>query len=95
MKGERHWLSTTEPLVHLAIVCPSIYDSLLHTSGFRGEDLFKSANKKKELPVAVMFVNGSELNEQSFYRGPTKDASISSRSGIKHGRHRQFLFLIG
>jgi hypothetical protein len=22
-----------------------------------------------------MFVNGSELNEQSFYRGPSKDAS--------------------
>jgi hypothetical protein len=44
-------------------------------SGFRIEDLFKSANKKKELPMAVMFVNGLELNEQSFYRGPTKDAS--------------------
>ena len=44
-------------------------------SGFRGEDLFKSANQKQELPMAAMFVNGSELNEQSFYRGPTKDAS--------------------
>jgi hypothetical protein len=28
-------------------------------SGFRGEDFFKSANQKQELPVAVMFVNGS------------------------------------
>jgi hypothetical protein len=29
-------------------------------SGFRGEDFFKSANQKQELPVATMFVNGSE-----------------------------------
>jgi hypothetical protein len=28
-------------------------------SGFRGEDFFKSANQKKELPVAAMFGNGS------------------------------------
>jgi hypothetical protein len=26
---------------------------------------FKSANQKQELPMAAMFVNGSELNEQS------------------------------
>jgi hypothetical protein len=31
------------------------------SSGFRGEDLKKSANQKKELPVATMFVNGSGL----------------------------------
>jgi hypothetical protein len=31
---------------------------------FRGED-FKSANQKQELPMAAMFVNGSERNEQS------------------------------
>ena len=37
------------------------------TSGFRGEDLFKSAYQKQELPVAAMFVNGSGRNEQ-FYR---------------------------
>jgi hypothetical protein len=35
------------------------------TSGFRGEDLKKSAYQRLELPVAAMFVNGSELNEQS------------------------------
>jgi hypothetical protein len=35
-------------------------------SGFRGEDFFKSANQKQELPVAAMFVNGSGPNEQSF-----------------------------
>jgi hypothetical protein len=34
-------------------------------SGVRGEDFFKSANQKQELPMVAMFVNGSELNEQS------------------------------
>jgi hypothetical protein len=34
-------------------------------SGFRREDLKKSANQKQELPVAAMFVNGSGRNEQS------------------------------
>ena len=37
-------------------------------SGFRGEDLKKSADQKQELPMAVMFVNGSELNQQSLER---------------------------
>ena len=36
--------------------------------GFRGEDFLKSANQKQELPVAVMFVNGSGRNEQSLQR---------------------------
>ena len=35
-------------------------------SGFRGEEFLKSANQKQELPVAAMFVNGSERNEQFF-----------------------------
>jgi hypothetical protein len=34
-------------------------------SGFRAEDLKKSANQKQELPMAAMFVNGSGQNEQS------------------------------
>jgi hypothetical protein len=34
-------------------------------SGFRGEDFFKSADQKQELPVAAMFVNESGRNEQS------------------------------
>jgi hypothetical protein len=38
------------------------------TSGFRGEDLLKSAYQKQELPVAAMFVNGSGRNEQSLKR---------------------------
>jgi hypothetical protein len=33
-------------------------------SSFRGEDFFKSAKQKQELPVAVMYVNGSGPNEQ-------------------------------
>jgi hypothetical protein len=28
----------------------------------RGEDFFKSANQKQELPVVAMFVNGSGQN---------------------------------
>jgi hypothetical protein len=34
-------------------------------NGFRGEELFKSANQKQESPVAAMFVNGLGRNEQS------------------------------
>jgi hypothetical protein len=37
-------------------------------SSFRGEDFFKSAHQKQELPVAVMFVNGSGQNVQSLER---------------------------
>jgi hypothetical protein len=34
-------------------------------NGFRGEDLNKSANQKQELPVAAMFVNGSDRDKMS------------------------------
>jgi hypothetical protein len=34
-------------------------------SGFRGDDLKKSANQKQELSVVAMFVNGLGQNEQS------------------------------
>jgi len=34
-------------------------------SSFRGEDSYKSANQKQELPLASTFVNGSGQNEQS------------------------------
>ena len=37
-------------------------------SGFRGEDFQKSTNQKQELPMAAMFVNGSEQNEQSLQK---------------------------
>ena len=32
------------------------------------EKTFKSAHQKQELPMAAMFVNGSELNKQSLER---------------------------
>ena len=35
------------------------------TLSFRGEDFDKSANQKKKLPVAVMFVNGLGRNKQT------------------------------
>ena len=38
---------------------------LIWFSGFRGEELLKSANQKQESPVVAMFVNGSGQNEQS------------------------------
>jgi hypothetical protein len=41
---------------------------LVDFCGFRGEDFFKSANQKQELPMAAMFANGSEQNEQSLER---------------------------
>ena len=41
---------------------------LIWPNGFRGEEFKKSANQKQESPVAVMFVNGSERNEQSLQR---------------------------
>ena len=37
-------------------------------SDFRGEEFKKSVNQKQESPVAVMFVYGSERNEQSLQR---------------------------
>jgi hypothetical protein len=37
-------------------------------NGFRGEEFKKSSNQKQELPVAVIFVNGSGRNEQSLQR---------------------------
>jgi hypothetical protein len=42
---------------------PAIYASykvrFIWPSGFRGEDFFKSAIQKQELPVVAMFGNGS------------------------------------
>jgi hypothetical protein len=37
-------------------------------SGFRGEDVKKSANQKQEFPVVAMFGNGSGQNVQSLER---------------------------
>ena len=55
-------------------------------SGFRGEDFFKSAIQKQELPVAVMFVNGSGQNVQSlertFYRCFLYQVSVHLAEGL-------------
>ena len=37
-------------------------------SGFRDDFFYKSTNQKQELPMAVMFVNRLEQNEQSLQR---------------------------
>jgi hypothetical protein len=41
---------------------------LIWPSGFREEDLTKSANQKQELPVVAMFVNGWGQNVHSIER---------------------------
>ena len=41
---------------------------LIWPSGFRGEDLKKSANQKQELPMVAIFIDGSGQNEQSLER---------------------------
>jgi hypothetical protein len=44
----------------LSTKCQFIWES-----GFRGEDFLKiNQSEKKEWPLAAMFVNGLELNEQ-------------------------------
>ena len=42
-------------------------------SGFRGKAVLESINKKQELPVTAIFVNGSGWNEQALW-GPPIDA---------------------
>jgi hypothetical protein len=34
-------------------------------SSYKEEDIWKLTNQKQEWPVAAMFIDGSELNEQS------------------------------
>ena len=51
----------------LSRMLPTKFPSIWPSS-FRGDDFLKSPNQKQELPEAAMFVNGSELNEQSLKR---------------------------
>jgi hypothetical protein len=51
---------------------PTKFRFIFWPSGFRGEDLKKSANQKQELPVAAMFANGSGRND-----GPPQSILVS------------------
>jgi hypothetical protein len=65
MKGERYRLSPLSLLFKVLSILPfPITFRFIWPCGSR-EDFFKSANQKQELPMAAMFVNGSEQNEQS------------------------------
>ena len=59
-------------------------------SGFRGEDFFKSANQKQELPVVAMFVNGSG-QMSILYREPSIDASYQVSIHLAKGFQRRRL----
>jgi hypothetical protein len=54
-------------IVDLPWMLPTMF-RVISTSGFRGEDFSKSANQKKELLVAAMFVSesGRNLYSESF-----------------------------
>ena len=56
-------------------------------SGFRGEDLKKSANQKQELRVAAMFVNGRD-KMSILYKGPSIDASYQVSVHLAQGFQR-------
>jgi len=54
--------------------------------GFRGEGFFyKSTNQKQEMPVAAMFVTGSEPNEQSLWKTFNRCFLLSFGSFSKRG----------
>jgi hypothetical protein len=54
---------------------------------FQMRFFFKSANQKKELPVAAMLVNGSE-QMSNLYRGPSIDASYQISIHLRKGFRR-------
>jgi hypothetical protein len=59
-------------------------------SSFRGEDFKISANQKKELPVAAMFVNGSE-QMSNIYKRPSIDASYQVSVHLAEGFQKRRL----
>ena len=61
-------------------------------SGLRGEDFYKWANQKQELPVAAMFVNGLGRNKH-FFRGPSIDASYQVSVHLAKRFQRRSFFL--
>ena len=81
-KLEAQWAESVSLTFHSALrklnteppIGASHHVLVIWLSSYREEDIQKSTNQKQEWPVAAMFINGSELNEQ-FYRWPSKDAS--------------------
>jgi hypothetical protein len=55
--------STSARLIFIFLCLEALKAQLQADTGYI-EQIDKSTNQKKELPVAVMFVNGSKLNEQ-------------------------------
>ena len=64
---------------------------IIWPSGFRGENLKKSANQKQELPVVAMFVTNRD-GMSNLHRGPSIDASYQVSVHLaKRFQRRRFL----
>jgi hypothetical protein len=83
VNGSRQNEQSSQMTFHRCFL-PSV--SSFWPSGFRVEDLKKSANQTQELPVAAMFVNGSGRN-----RGPSIDASYQVSVHLAEGFQRRRL----
>ena len=59
-------------------------------SCFRVEDFLKTTNQKQKLPVAAMFVNGSE-QMSNHYKGPSIDAAYQVSVHLAEGFQRRRL----
>jgi hypothetical protein len=59
-------------------------------SGFRGEDLKRSANQKQELPKAAIFVNGWD-KMSNLERGPSIDVFYQISLHLAEGFQRRRL----
>jgi hypothetical protein len=59
-------------------------------SGFRGEDFFKSANQKQELPVAPCLIT-DQKKISSLYRGPSTYTSYQVSVHLAEGFQRRRL----
>jgi hypothetical protein len=60
---------------------------LIWPSGFRGQEFYKSANQKQELPCLLM--DWDEIS--NLYRGPSKDAFYQVSVHLAEGFHRRRL----